>query len=194
MVDPPDSCRLIQFIDGSIDRTAGRLELQWRFVGLVEDRALYVRLNFEVLYGCPFEIVLGQDLIDATNAFTQHWAAFLKVESNGPLRLNPILWTLPTRMSKVASKVKRKKNNSQVAQALTFVNAVDIDLDQELEVRAQAEYKIAGANTDSPLRQARLEEVNRRQAWETNRTSTLARQTSLPPAPSASLSAPSVDS
>lgn len=94
MYSPPESCRLLQFADGSTETVSGRLKLQWNFVtgwGPAEsDGASYY--EFDVLRGCPFEVILGCYFLNATKAFTDHTASMHEVMKDGASGMNIVVW------------------------------------------------------------------------------------------------------
>lgn len=74
MFPGPESCRMLQFADGSMETVSGRLRLQWDFAtgwnpGTPGGGAYY---DFDVLRGCPFDVILGRNFLDDTGAVMNH--------------------------------------------------------------------------------------------------------------------------
>lgn len=96
-IDNRDS-RLLLFADGTVERTMGTLTLQWRYRNelLGSDTSATV-LDFHILYGCAYDAILGQDLLEDTDAFVQHQSSFVdSAVENGvstePSELNLVIW------------------------------------------------------------------------------------------------------
>jgi hypothetical protein len=105
MYDGLESCRLLQFVDGSTAKVSGRLKLQWSFLtgwGPIDtDTATYY--EFDVLPGCPFDVILGCDFLDETEPFVNHLDSLHKLVKDGLSGLNVVLW--------VKAKTKKQGNN-----------------------------------------------------------------------------------
>ena len=98
---------LVQFADGSLSRTEGQISAVFRFSGTAELQIEKV-VVFDVLYDLPFDVVLGQDFLEDTQAFATHEKSFLDVStSRQHVGLNLVIW-YPGR-----SKVNNRKQSSQ---------------------------------------------------------------------------------
>lgn len=104
--------RLLLFADGTIQRIMGTLSLPWRFLtpnsvgGIVPERPgqHIVMVDFHVLHGCVYDVILGQDMLEETAAYSEHQDAFLETSQGdsaypGQSELNLVIW-LPFKRSK----------------------------------------------------------------------------------------------
>lgn len=130
-VEPgPPSCRMLQFADGSLEETMGRVTLHWRFcsaraakqretlrhqpglqnlrrqrqvaAAALEPFPTEGYFTFDVLYRCPWEMIVGHVFLDWTDAFNSMAHCFSAVDSSSPLGINPVIWsrTKPTKDKK----------------------------------------------------------------------------------------------
>ncbi|KAH7130597.1 hypothetical protein B0J11DRAFT_578121 [Dendryphion nanum] len=131
----PESCRLLQFADGSTVFADGRLRLKWGFItqecGIApENSNTYV--DFDVLRGCPHDIILGIDFLDNTNAFTQHQDSFHEIIRDEVTGLNVVVW--------VKSKMDRKKEKSRKSNQVAIQNRIQELQYSAIERRATEEW------------------------------------------------------
>ena len=101
----PKSCRLLQFIDGSTASVSGRLKLHWSFLtGWGPARSSGTSyFVFDVLRGCPFDVVLGCDFLHVTDTFGSHIDSMLETVRDGSPGLNIVVWV----KSKLAKKAPK---------------------------------------------------------------------------------------
>ena len=112
--DPQAIRYLVQFADGSLSRTEGQIRAVFRFVGMAELQ-IDKEVVFDVLYDLPFDVVLGQDFLEDTQAFTSHEEAFLDVSTNRQhAGLNLVIW-YPGR-----SKANNRNQSSQYIHGSIF--------------------------------------------------------------------------
>ncbi|KAI0383181.1 hypothetical protein F5Y04DRAFT_250807 [Hypomontagnella monticulosa] len=80
--------RLLQFADGSVGRTEGSITVRWAFAprkgSSKSSQAAResVLIELHVLRDCPYDMILGQDVLEETDAFLEHQDAFEYVESD----------------------------------------------------------------------------------------------------------------
>ena len=165
MVPGPESCTLLQFADGSTETTEGRLHLEWSFArgwDVTSPSAPY-SITFDVLRGCPFDVILGQDFLDHTDAFTENIESFQDVYHEGLAGLNLVYWAdSPFLKSKKKKATTRNRQQTQPPQA-TFQAAVL----EELECRAEADRRIARISDNAERKSIETEcERVRRSQWE----------------------------
>ena len=140
----PESDFLLQFADGSTETIEGRLRLIWSFKRgwtVAEDQIPFnTVVVFDVLRDCPFHIVLGQDFLDETEAFTQHMRAFEDVHGDHIAGLNLIVRARGNLKEKV--KQKLYKTRQQPSEPLAGAIDPSTTLVDELDMRARMEGKI----------------------------------------------------
>ena len=139
-------------------------------------------VTFDVLRGCPFDVVLGKDFLEETEAFTKHSQSFRDVRDGQHAGLNLVIFTNGFSLSIFKSKRKEKKNepsgsmiyqNSSKHPLLTLksglveeVTLVD-KLHQELNRRAKANRDIAKLKNVPSIKSAvSTEEAERRSRWD----------------------------
>jgi curved DNA-binding protein CbpA len=108
MYPGPESCRLLQFADGSTESVSGRLRLQWSFLtgwGTAKPEGASYH-EFDVLRGCPFDVILGCDFLDDTEAFTNHVDSMHEVVRSTQSGMNIVVW--------VKSKLRKGANTSKL--------------------------------------------------------------------------------
>jgi curved DNA-binding protein CbpA len=94
MYKGPESCQLLQFADGSTETVSGRLRLQWNFLtGLgpvTSNKRPYY--EFDVLHGCPFDVMLGCTFLDDTEAFMKHMGSMHEIIKDNPSGMSIVVW------------------------------------------------------------------------------------------------------
>ncbi|KAI9712602.1 MAG: hypothetical protein M1828_001668 [Chrysothrix sp. TS-e1954] len=98
------SRNLIMFADGSSDETAGELTLPWVFDQ--DNRLPQQDVTFSVLHGCTFDVILGQDFLDDTDAFVAHSEYFVDV-TDSMQGLNHVIWARKKSREKRSDGVER---------------------------------------------------------------------------------------
>ncbi|KAF2028006.1 hypothetical protein EK21DRAFT_114210 [Setomelanomma holmii] len=140
MYQDPDSYQLLQIADGSTAKVHGRLRFHWSYLTgwgpVTSDTDNYH--DFGVLRGCPFHVILGCEILDNTETFTNHLDSLHEVVKDGLSGLSFVMW------------VKAKLNKSAKAKLTT--SPVDQEVERKkrereatLEALAKSEWP---ANTD----------------------------------------------
>ncbi|KAJ3547764.1 hypothetical protein NM208_g1335 [Fusarium decemcellulare] len=160
--------RLLQFADGTVQRTMGSLTVIWKFrtptanqnLSLVEG----VTVMFHILHGCVYDAMLGQDILMETDAFVEHQESFVDIdEFSGPSSLNLVMWLsskdeivpnwrqksmrqYPSNTPRAASKLQDPTTRSKVSHGLKRRGAIRYPdhpnrLRNELERRAVEERR-----------------------------------------------------
>lgn len=154
--------RLLLFPDGTVERTMGSLRLHWRYGTGAEDQGIEV--DFHILDGCVYDAILGEEMLERTQAFTEHQDSFVDAALHKDSRLmqselNLVIW-LPFKRSK-----ERKQEYSDLQESNSdqpTANATS--LSDELKRRAAADHAIKrmkkGRHRDDAL--AEETEIRRR--------------------------------
>jgi hypothetical protein len=117
----------LQFPDGSVRRTYSTINADWAWSGSTNSYrlGLYPGLpvKFHVLEGCPYDAIVGQDMLEESDAFSAHPMAFIELDTlaEGELEssaLNLVIW------------LRQKQKQSEPPQA----DAQRQDLHQNLEL------------------------------------------------------------
>jgi hypothetical protein len=78
--------RLLQFADGSVAKTEGSITANWSFghrtIGLPSALPEGLEVELHIFRDCPYDMVLGQDVLVEMDAFLKHQDAFEYVESD----------------------------------------------------------------------------------------------------------------
>ena len=167
MVPGPESCTLLQFADGSTETTEGRLHLKWSFDGKwdVTNPSTEYSITFDVLRGCPFDVILGQDFLDHTSAFSKYIESFQDIYHEGLPGLNLVFWA-DCFSSKSKQKKKKTTTNDALKIVLSQLKSNDAVLD-ELERRAEADRCIARIINDPPRKPIEMQKERRlRSQWD----------------------------
>ncbi|KAK0375500.1 hypothetical protein CLIM01_07156 [Colletotrichum limetticola] len=94
--------RLLQFPDGSTETTKGSVWAYWLYKGasLSSGRPNATAFQFHILESCVHDVILGQDALEETDAFSNHAASFLKFwQAPEVVAFNLVIW-LPVKRSK----------------------------------------------------------------------------------------------
>lgn len=148
MYQGPESCRLLQFADGSTTKVSGRLRLQWNYLtgwGPVDVDTDYTYYEFDVLRGCPFDVILGCDILDETDPFNNHLDSLHELVRDGPSGLNVVLWV----------KANAKKQSTNAAQNLAAEKDREqkkLDRNARMQRLAEADSQTSSTSTPSQLR------------------------------------------
>ncbi|PMD58333.1 uncharacterized protein K444DRAFT_563618, partial [Hyaloscypha bicolor E] len=74
---------MLQFADGSTEKTEGSIMARWRFLRVGDDDPeTSLRVKLHVLRGCVYNVILGQDVLEDADAFLRHEKAFLDMASS----------------------------------------------------------------------------------------------------------------
>jgi hypothetical protein len=97
VVDAPDTAHEeVQFADGSIARTQGKITIEFEAYGDAFQEAVPSKARYRTLYvldGLTTDILLGEDLLYSINAFTEHTSSFVDLDDFGmPVELKGIVW------------------------------------------------------------------------------------------------------
>ncbi|KAL1592635.1 hypothetical protein SLS60_011051 [Paraconiothyrium brasiliense] len=148
MYQGPESCRLLQFADGSTTKVSGRLRLQWNYLtgwGPVDVDTNYTYYEFDVLRGCPFDVILGCDILDETDPFNNHLDSLHELVRDAPSGLNVVLWV----------KARAKKQSTNAAQNLAAEKEREqkkLDRNARMQRLAEADSQTSSTSTPSQLR------------------------------------------
>jgi len=96
---------LLQFADGSVEKTEGSIPATWYFPTKdgSSDPEISLRIEFHILRGCSHDIILGQDVLEETDMFLEHEDAFLDIKSDTEASgLNLVIW-LPRKKKPIPS-------------------------------------------------------------------------------------------
>lgn len=158
IVPGPESCRLLMFADGSTASTEGQITLQWTF----EKRWLPVNpqaehaITFDVLYGCPVDVILGQDFLDEFDVFATQSDAFIEAQSPAEVSGLNLVIRVKDGFSFESLGKTLKKWTTSIANARRSSMEEDTDedldaklVDEELQRRAESNEKAFRAKKDS---------------------------------------------
>ena len=195
IVPGPESCRLLLFADGSTKRTEGQLKLIWSFGNRWDmaspDQKPDSVVIFDVLHGCPHDVIVGQSFLDETNAFTNHVEAFEELYRNYTSGLFLVIWacgrsTLKNIKAKLKSKYKSTSKPTEANSSTEASISEEDDLEQELQRRAEADEKtLHSKHSQNRGRTEETLETARGSHWDIEHSSS---KPSSPPASSGCLS------
>jgi len=85
---------ILQFADGKIEMTEGSISASWAFLDVYQvKKAPGLEVKFHVLRGCSHNVIIGQDVLEETNAFLNHKDAFEEIISDTDAPgLNLVFW------------------------------------------------------------------------------------------------------
>ena len=146
----PESSRLLLFADGSTKRTEGQLSLAWSFddrwdIAFPDDGSKIV-VTFDVLYGCPHDVILGQSFLEETDAFIKHGESFEDLYLDDTSGLFLVIWAYNHfSLSDIKAKLSKKNNHSSKPTGESDIererDSAEENLEQELQCRAEADEK-----------------------------------------------------
>ncbi|KAF4456560.1 hypothetical protein FALBO_15382 [Fusarium albosuccineum] len=172
--------RLLQFADGTVERTLGSLTVIWKFRTPTANQDLSsvegVTVMFHILHGCVYDAMLGQDILMETDAFVEHQESFVDIdELPGPSSLNLVMWLsskdeivpnwrqksmrqYPSNTPRASSKLQDPTTRSKMSHGLKRRGAIHYPdhpnrLRNELERRAVEERR-ARRKLNGPKRKA----------------------------------------
>lgn len=158
-----EDTRLLLFPDGSIQQTLGTIRLKWHYGN--NRNSLGIMLDFHVLFGCVYDAILGQDMLEETLAFEWHQDSFMKVQPDQSAQmeqseLNLVIWLPFRRAKRKASEAGlAEDNNALFGAAATSVH-------NELERRAAADSAMRRLPQGSEREQAMTVETERRRRYD----------------------------
>lgn len=81
----------LQFADGSSQRTIGKIDARWAFN---DDPGGSVTITFEILSQCPYEVIIGQNILYDHDVYNKHTACLVKnvADKRKELPLNYAGW------------------------------------------------------------------------------------------------------
>ncbi|KAI9807354.1 MAG: hypothetical protein M1833_000097 [Piccolia ochrophora] len=178
---------VLQFADGSIQETAGQVKTKWRF----SDSQEPMEIVFDVLRGCPFDVVIGRGVLDATEAYVKHAGCFIETDSKTDTSdLNCVTYH--------TSFLQRFRRTKSVDPVVASKQADDEKRTKELDRRAQADRLINSVTDSVEKASERDRESERRRLWNEararNRTSRSSTAVAAPSQPSLSYPPPDVSS
>jgi predicted aspartyl protease len=93
----------LRFADGSSQRTLGKVNAKWAFH---DDPGGSINVTFEVLERCPYEVIIGLDILYEHDVYNKHTACLVESapEKGKALPLNHVGWR-----SSFLERLKRKK-------------------------------------------------------------------------------------
>jgi curved DNA-binding protein CbpA len=155
MYEGPESCQLLQFADGSTETVSGRLRLQWNFLtGLgpvTSNKRPYY--EFDVLHGCPFDVMLGCTFLDDTEAFVKHMGSMHEIVKDSPSGMSIVVWVKS--ILKKGSKTK-KPVPPEIQERDRRKRERDAEFERLAKVDANRWYQSHGiANTTDPSANSR---------------------------------------
>ncbi|KAI0848530.1 hypothetical protein F5Y00DRAFT_238604, partial [Daldinia vernicosa] len=119
--------RLLQFADGSLGRTEGSIWTRWEFASNLRSNGTGIEVEFHVSRDCVYDVIIGQDVLEETDAFLNHEEDFIYVESDpefagmnlvifapkkakkssSPQRVHDALYTELQRLAKADDEIRR---------------------------------------------------------------------------------------
>ncbi|KAL2877135.1 hypothetical protein SGCOL_007527 [Colletotrichum sp. CLE4] len=137
--------RVVQFADGTTRRTMGSMTARWEYdsegrreaKSKAEEEEGGFEVEFHVLHGCTYDVIVGYDLLQETRAFAIHEDAFVDVEPHSHTSgLNLVTWLL---------RIRREPNykEREEIQAAASINI------QGQEGQQQAQATSPGTGTQS---------------------------------------------
>ena len=175
IVPGPESCRLLMFADGSTASTEGQMALQWTFEKRwrpVSPQAEHA-ITFDVLDGCPVDVILGQDFLDESDVFTTRSDAFVDPESPAEVPgLNLVIRAMDGfSLKSLKNKLRKKKSKANIRRSFVEEGMDDGSdtkaVDEELQRRAEFDQKLFRAkNGPAHATADQQTESKRRSEWD----------------------------
>ncbi|KAI0170960.1 DnaJ domain-containing protein [Pestalotiopsis sp. NC0098] len=141
--------RLLQFADGSTTESEGSIRGRWQFVQKSNRRRTSVFADFHILRGCAYDVIIGQDILEETDAFLKYEDDFLYIESTLASAAMNLVWFAP----KKAKKAPPPPNT-------------DFSINVELQRRALADQSIRRLPLGPERENARRKEEANRQLFD----------------------------
>ena len=163
IVPGPEKNRLLLFADGSTKRTEGQLRLAWSFgdrwdIASLDDDSKSAVI-FDVLDGCPHDVILGQSFLEETDAFTTHKEAFEDLCLDDHSGLFLVIWGCDRfSLNNLKAKIS-KKNESSIKPAGESDSERERSpeeriFEQELQFQAEADERMLHAKHNQDRRDA----------------------------------------
>ena len=176
IVPGPQSCRLLMFADGSTARTEGQIALQWTFQKRWRPVDLQTRhaITFDVLDGCPVDVILGQDFLDEFDVFTTQSDAFIEPQSPAEASgLNLVIRAADgLSLKSLRNKLRKKTESKAKARRSSVEKGIDDHsdarlVDEELQRRAEFDQKLFRAKKSQVYtNDDQRREFERRSEWD----------------------------
>ncbi|KAL2061003.1 hypothetical protein VTL71DRAFT_9055 [Oculimacula yallundae] len=167
MMDLADQ-NLLQFADGSLAMTSGSIHARWIFPRTIGSESFSLFVDFHILRGCPHSVILGQDILDETDAFSKHEDCFVELDSEtDTFGLNLVIW---------ASRKKKAPAAAEFGHAAAPRIEPSWAEHEELQKRAMADRRIGRMRNSDAKTAALSDEMTRRQEYDSrmeNQTSPL---------------------
>ena len=153
---------LLQFADGSTQKTEGQITLSWYFGHGPTGNT--ISITFDVLDGCSHNLVLGLDFLEATEAYSDEQAHFESVNAE---KAGFSLVILLPKQKNIFRRRQRQTEEPTNSQQEVHTEAAVLD---ELERRATAMNRLRKLNSNEELKLAiKSEEAERQNEWDESR-------------------------
>ncbi|KAK9782239.1 hypothetical protein AB5N19_09825 [Seiridium cardinale] len=117
--------RLLQIADGSASETEGSIIAIWEFWKKGTAKATRLAVGLHVLYECAYDLILGQDVLEETDAFLEHAIDFMYVNSNLPAAaMNLVLFVSKKNKKPSISASESAELNAELQRRATAVRAI----------------------------------------------------------------------
>jgi hypothetical protein len=155
--------RLLLFPDGSVQQTLGTIRMKWNYGN--SQNSWGIMLEFHVLFGCVYDVILGQEMLEETSAFELHQESFLEVKPDGladleQSDLNLVIWLPFRRAKRKASKAGLVGDNT------VFFGSAETSVYGELERRAAVESAVRRLPQGSERELAMKVETEKRRRYD----------------------------
>ncbi|KAI2768044.1 hypothetical protein F4815DRAFT_490237 [Daldinia loculata] len=77
-----DNERLLQFADRNLEKIQGSIRTRWRFASNLQSRRSSIKVESHVSRNCVYDVIIGQAMLEETDAFLGHKKDFIYIESN----------------------------------------------------------------------------------------------------------------
>lgn len=141
--------RLLQFADGSTTKSEGSIGGSWRFVQKGNRKNTSVLADFHILRGCVHDVIIGQDVLEETDAFLEYEDEFVYSESTHSSAAMNLVWFASRKAKKAPPPLDP-----------------DLPINLELQRRALADQSIRRLPLGSERDKARREEEANRQLFD----------------------------
>ncbi|KAK1960953.1 hypothetical protein LY78DRAFT_673625 [Colletotrichum sublineola] len=109
--------RMIQFADGTVQKTMGSVWLNWAYADSLgddgDDEWSEHFVEFHVLDRCACDVIIGQDALEDADAFITHEGSFMDLDIDSePSGLNLVTWASNGHRGKSLNAVQKKSANT----------------------------------------------------------------------------------